>query len=187
MERIRRSTKRLAAWAAGLVCAAVIAPAALEAQSVSFAGAQNDLVTRLIVNDTQGIALDRTGNAYITGFLGNLEKVTPSGTQTMLNVSVTGAHGLAVDPAGDIFIADYGGNRVVELPVSGTQTTVVSGLNDPEDIAIDAAGDLFVTSARPSSSSGIPSRKRPARSPSTLPTASPAAPEALRRSRLAAG
>ena len=39
---------------------------------------------------------------------------------------------MAVDAAGDVFIADTGNNRVVEVPAGGgAQTTMGSGLNQP--------------------------------------------------------
>ena len=54
--------------------------------------------------------------------------------------------GVAVDGAGDVFIADTGNNRVVEVPAGGgAQTTVpASGLNDPPGVAVDGAGDVFI-------------------------------------------
>lgn len=55
----------------------------------------------------------------------------------------TGA--LAVDRAGNLFIADSGNNRIVEIPAAGgPQITVASGLNSPQAVAVDAAGDLFI-------------------------------------------
>src|ERR1019366_1787659 len=42
-------------------------------------------------------------------------------------------------------IADYGNNRVVELPAGGgAQTTVGSGLKQPGGVAVDGAGDVFI-------------------------------------------
>ena len=85
--------------------------------------------------------------------------------------SVGAVTGVAFDAAGDLFIADGSGNRVLELPaVSGRDlgTTVRAGrltsvagtgsagssspgllarasrLDDPQGVAVDAAGDLFI-------------------------------------------
>ena len=57
---------------------------------------------------------------------------------------------VAVDSAGDVFIADPANDRVVELPKTatgyGSQTTLpFSGLNSPDGIAVDSAGDVFIT------------------------------------------
>jgi YVTN family beta-propeller protein len=72
------------------------------------------------------------------------------GVQTTLNVNAGGMGlsspgGVAVDVAGDVFIADSGNNRVVEVPAGGgAQFTVGSGLNDPTGVAVDGAGDVFI-------------------------------------------
>jgi len=52
---------------------------------------------------------------------------------------------VAVDGAGDVFIADTGNSRVVEVPGGGgARTTVGSGLSGPTGIAVDGAGDVFI-------------------------------------------
>ncbi len=48
--------------------------------------------------------------------------------------------GVAVDAAGDVFIADTSNNRVVKVPAGeGAQTTVGTGLRSPQGVAVDAA------------------------------------------------
>jgi hypothetical protein len=54
---------------------------------------------------------------------------------------------VAVDGQGDVFIADLGNGRVVEVKADGTQTTVGSGLSTPDGVAVDAAGDVFIADA----------------------------------------
>ena len=49
-----------------------------------------------------------------------------------------------MDGSGDVFIADMGNNRVVEVKANGTQTTVGSGLYFPEGVAVDGSGDVFI-------------------------------------------
>jgi serine/threonine protein kinase, bacterial len=56
---------------------------------------------------------------------------------------------VAVDGAGDVFIADTYNNRVVEVPWTGSGfgaeiTLPASGLNDPYGVAVDTAGDVFI-------------------------------------------
>jgi len=52
---------------------------------------------------------------------------------------------VAVDAAGDVFIADYNDNQVFEVTPTGVQTTVpATGLHYPYDVAMDAAGDIFI-------------------------------------------
>ena len=57
-------------------------------------------------------------------------------------------NGVAVDAAGDLFIAE-GGNgyngQVLKVPANGgAPTTVGTGLNYPQGLAVDGAGDLFI-------------------------------------------
>ncbi len=61
--------------------------------------------------------------------------------------------GVAVDGAGDVFIADSWNNRVVEAPAGGGAAITIAptvngvGLNAPFGVAVDSAGDLFTTDA----------------------------------------
>jgi large repetitive protein len=74
------------------------------------------------------------------------QSVSFAGSQTAVGSGVTYPYGVAVDRAGDVFIADRANNRVVEVPSGGgSQTTVpATGLNYPEGLAVDAAGDIFI-------------------------------------------
>ncbi len=55
--------------------------------------------------------------------------------------------GVAVDSAGDLFVADSDHQRVVELHAGGgSQVTLpFTGLGFPQGVAVDSAGDVFVT------------------------------------------
>ena len=52
--------------------------------------------------------------------------------------------GVAVDAAGDVFVANTGNNAVKEVLPNGTITPIGSGFSTPEGVAVDAAGDVFV-------------------------------------------
>jgi hypothetical protein len=64
--------------------------------------------------------------------------------------SLNQPYGIAMDAAGDLFIADSYNNRVVEIPAGGGAATVldttVNGivLHAPIGIVLSAAGDLFI-------------------------------------------
>ena len=67
------------------------------------------------------------------------------GVQTTLGSGLISPESVALDAAGDVFIADYGNNRVVEVPTGGgALTTVGSGLIRPVATAVDGAGDVFI-------------------------------------------
>jgi hypothetical protein len=54
-------------------------------------------------------------------------------------------YGVAVDAAGDVFIADPGINQVVEITTGGVQTAVqASGLGGPTGVAVDGTGSVFI-------------------------------------------
>ena len=51
---------------------------------------------------------------------------------------------MAVDAAGDVFVADTGHNAVKEVLPNGEIKTIGSGFSGPSGVAVDAAGDVFV-------------------------------------------
>jgi len=96
-----------------------------------FDNSGNLLATQLIYGIGQGPAV---AFSPLTSFVQNTGAYPLSGPK-----------GIAVDAAGDIFIADTGDSRVVEVPGNGGGVqTVGTGLNSPRGLAVDGAGDLFI-------------------------------------------
>ncbi len=133
--------------------------------------------TRAYLAGPRGVALDAAGNLYIADTLNHrVRKVSTDGTITTLagsneaGYSGDGASGtyarlntptsVAVDRAGNVYIADSGNHRVRRINAQGIITTVagtgVSGfsgdngaaalaqLNAPQSVAVDASGALFI-------------------------------------------
>jgi uncharacterized protein (TIGR03437 family) len=127
------------------------------------------------LSDPEGVAVDNAGSFYIADFgYSRIRKVNGGVITTAagngyggfsgdggaaINASLAGPSGVAVDPAGDLFIADFYSERVRR--VSGGIITTVAGagggtffgdggpapggtLLNPEDVAVDPAGDLYV-------------------------------------------
>jgi sugar lactone lactonase YvrE len=128
-----------------------------------------------------GVAYDKAGNLYISDANSQVvRKVTPAGiisnfagTGTGGNTGDGGAataatlsspHGLAVDAAGNLYVADSGNSRVREILASngnivafaGTGTASNTGdgaaaalatLNHPDGVAVDATGRVLITDA----------------------------------------
>jgi sugar lactone lactonase YvrE len=87
--------------------------------------------------------LSAVGEAPLAAFL--------PGSVTRLTTQLSAPAGVAVDGEGNLYIADTGNNRVVEVPWSangyGLQTTIpMSGLFGPMGLAVDGAGNLYVAS-----------------------------------------
>jgi sugar lactone lactonase YvrE len=108
---------------------------------------------------TEGAAVDALGNVFIadSGFDPNRVVEVPadgspqrtiygeSGTSSLGGLDVPSA--VAVDTAGDVFIADTYNNRVLKVTPSGTASVVANNLTEPEALALDAYGDLFIANA----------------------------------------
>jgi sugar lactone lactonase YvrE len=124
----------------------------------------------------QAVAVDASGNVYVADF-GNsrVRKISTSGLITTVagngtagfsgdggpatSAQLAGPDGLAVDAAGNLFVAEYANNRVRKVTPDGIITTFAGGpccnLGDgapatsayiplPHGIAVDGAGNLYV-------------------------------------------
>jgi sugar lactone lactonase YvrE len=74
------------------------------------------------------------------------QSITFAGVQiTVPSSGLNHPSGVAVDGAGDVFIADEPNSRVVRVTPSGAQSTVpASGLNFPYGVAVGGTGDVFI-------------------------------------------
>ena len=99
------------------------------------------------LSGVSGVAVDAAGNVFVSESAGAV-KITPNGVQSTVPTSGLSAHvyDVAVDGAGDVFLADTDNNRVVEVTPGGVQTTVpATGLLNPTGVAVDGAGNVFIT------------------------------------------
>ncbi len=172
----------LALWCAARVPAADITPAAYIIQTVAGTDdggvGSNALSTAL--SQPEGIAVDRSGNVYIAdAALHQVRKIAADGSiQTVAGTGVAGfagdggpapaallnqPYGLAVDPAGNLYIADLGNARVRKVSVDGAIQTVAGGgalpatstgqggpstsvqLVQPRNVALGGDGSLYIS------------------------------------------
>ncbi len=111
-----------------------------------------------------GLAVDHKGNLFLSAG-SRVFKVDPSGNLTVVaelatEIPQARVSDVAVDPAGNLFIADEPGHRVLKVDPSGIITTVAgngtrqqngddgpateAGLAHPMSIAVDGQGNLFI-------------------------------------------
>ena len=89
------------------------------------------------------------GTAPQTAFGGGTAPATAI-APTANSVALSNPTGIAMDGAGDLFIADIRNSRVIEMPTGGGAAQAISPtvngitLNNPAGIAVDGAGNLFI-------------------------------------------
>lgn len=92
---------------------------------------------------TSAVALDGSHNAWFA-VQGGAARVTPTGAVSNFSCC-NDPDGIAIDPTGNVWIADYGAPAIVELTSAGSVAQRV-GLGDsagPKGIAIDGAGNVW--------------------------------------------
>lgn len=137
------------------------------------------LATSAGLNYPRGVAVDPAGNVYIAEFSGNrVRKVDTAGNITTIagngsqgfggdtgaatDAQLSNPSDVAIDAAGNVYIADYGNSRIRKVnAVTGIITTVAGGtlgcsgagdggpaiaaeLCDPWGIDLDSAGNLYI-------------------------------------------
>jgi sugar lactone lactonase YvrE len=150
-----------------------------DGQYVYSFGGDGGYATNAVLSCPGGVAVDSSDNIFIVDqFNGRIRKVDTNGIITTVagagnggfffgdsgyatNAGLNSPHGVAIDTVGNLFIADYGNNRIRKVDTNGIITTVAGNNNGgfsagdggyatnaslswPEGVAVDASGNLFI-------------------------------------------
>ena len=127
-------------------------------------GYVNAADTAALFNWPQAMVKDASGNLYIADSNNNgVRMISPSGTISTFAGSATGQagyaegtgtsalfnfpDGIAIDAAGNLFVADYRNNAIRKITPGGVVTTFYSTTSTfgPGGICFDSSGNLIVT------------------------------------------
>jgi sugar lactone lactonase YvrE len=83
---------------------------------------------------------------YISGMGSGPQLAFDPGTASLVGIAgQISPDGVAVDGAGNVYLADYNYQKVLKITASGAASTYASGLSgQPSALAIDGAGNLYV-------------------------------------------
>jgi hypothetical protein len=164
-----------------IICLCAIPPAHAQTTITTFAGSTYNLqglpasshldyVYGLTVDPSDRLVFSMLGPnpaVYRPRPDGNLDRIAGNGTKGFsgdnspaANAQLNTPIGLAYDRAGNLYIADYGNNRVRKVTPDGTISTIAgngqpgytgdgspamqASLNQPQAIAVDDAGEVFI-------------------------------------------
>lgn len=139
-------------------------------------GSANGTGTAASFNNPTGVAVDTAGNVYVADTVNQLiRKITPAGVVSTLagTVGVVGSAngtgtaasfnvptGVAVDTAGNVYVADYWSRLIRKITPAGVVSTLAgtvgqtqfkdglaatAAMGTPQNVTVDAAGNLYVT------------------------------------------
>ena len=138
----------------------------------STAGPADGVATAAQFNLPQSVAVDAAGNVYVAeGNNHRIRKITTAGAVSTLAGSTFGfangvgaaaqfnsPGGVAVDAAGNVYVADSNNNRIRKITAAGAVSTLagsgtagsangdgsVAQFRNPGGVAVDAAGNVYV-------------------------------------------
>jgi serine/threonine-protein kinase len=136
-------------------------------------GADNGAGIAATFDLPEGVAVDASGNVYVADNGNNLiRKITPAGVVSTLagsgtagsangtgtSASFNSPFGVAVDAAGNVYVADSGNNLIRKITPAGVVSTLAgsgargannasgsaASFNTPSGVSVDASGNVYV-------------------------------------------
>lgn len=142
------------------------------AGTVGVSGTTNGSGTTASFSSPTDVATDSAGNIYVAESYGeDVRKITPAGVVTtlvdrnILKLAISNGtmqpwlSGIAVDGAGNVYVADYRNKVILKITTAGAVSTFVStttlssvvgnllptNYNGPKHLAFDSSGNLFAS------------------------------------------
>lgn len=115
-------------------------------------------VARVSIGTNHGIAFAANGTAYFTDASNRLRRMSATGEVATISDGLLAPSGVAVDAAGNIYVAERFGHRITRFTPAGASSVYIGStqgdvdgtgaaarLSNPQALAIDAAGNLYFT------------------------------------------
>ncbi len=101
------------------------------------------------VNGPYGLALDSSGNLYVSTNANVIRKFGPNGADlgVFASTGINFAMGLAFDSEGNLYVANNGGSTIRKFGPNGFDLGVFANVTRPTGLAFDAAGNLYVANS----------------------------------------
>lgn len=96
-----------------------------------------------------GVAVDQSGNVFVSNFGATVWRVEPDGRVTTLASTLRGASGNALDGEGNLLQASFLEGRIVRIAPDGSiRDLVPSGLDGPVGLTVADDGSVYVCECR---------------------------------------
>jgi len=106
----------------------------------------------VLITDSNGTTTTTLLSGVGTGSAVAVDPGTPDAIGTTYKTPA----GIAVDAAGDVYVADPGAGTVQEYPVGGGDAIAIgTNLSVPTSVAVDAAGDVYILNQGTASSGSV--------------------------------
>jgi sugar lactone lactonase YvrE len=100
------------------------------------------------LTNSYGIAIDPSGNTYVSLYSpsSSIIKYTSAGVKsTFVSSGLSGPRQMTCDAAGNLYVADYGNDRIVKYSPTAVPTNLISTvISSPRGVIFDPSGNAFV-------------------------------------------